>query len=84
MSASVPRHGVLLWCANCATAATFIIPNLTLAPGAAFRTRSVLPCEVCRCLDFENSKRVILTAADRRFLSSIRIAPSWGDGVVTR
>jgi len=78
----MPRHGVFLWCANCATPATFIIPHLSIAPGAPFSTRAIQPCEVCRGLDYQNSKRVIVTAADRRYLQSIRIAPSWGDVVI--
>lgn len=77
MRESLPRHGVRLWCANCATPATFILPHLVVQPGCVFRTRAILPCETCRGLDYQNSKRVILTASDRRFLRSQRIAVEW-------
>jgi hypothetical protein len=78
---ALPPHGVLLWCANCATPATFILPHVTLAAGALFRTRSVMPCERCGGLDFQNAKRPILTSSDRRFLQSMRIAQSWAETV---
>jgi hypothetical protein len=78
----LPPHGVRLWCANCARPATFILPRVILQPGALFRTRAVLPCEGCGCLDFQNEKRVILTANDRRFLASMCIAPSWAETVI--
>lgn len=83
MPESMPRHGVRLWCSNCAAPATFILPHVIVAPGAVFRTRAIQPCEECRGFDYQNSKRVILTVADRRWLRSMRIDPSWGD-VVTR
>lgn len=74
MPESLPRHGVRLWCANCAAPATFILPDIVLQPGVTFATRAVRPCRICRGVDFQNSKRVIVTAADRGFLRSLRIA----------
>jgi ribosomal protein S27AE len=79
----LPRHGIRLWCSNCATPATFILPHVILAPGSLFRTRSLSPCGRCGSVDFQNEKRVILTSADRRFLRSMRIAPSWAETVTS-
>jgi hypothetical protein len=78
---ALPPHAVLLWCTNCATPAKFILPHVTIAAGALFRTRSFIPCGRCGGLDFQNAKRPILTTSDRRFLQSMRIAPSWAETV---